>query len=582
MTIWYQTGTVDASNGSASVVGHSTAWSLGSNVFLGEAIVIAGATYEITGVSSATAMTISPVFSGTATGVAYLIIPVQGYTKSLATQVASLISSYTSVGTGDFTGLTRILTDAGSVGTPSLQFVGGTTTGLYLASAGVLGVAASGTAIAQFHSAYLTLAAGSVSAPTLIWSTDTTTGLYRSAANALGVAVSGVKILDVIAGGLEVKTAITTPSTTFAIANTTATTVNFAGAATTLNLGAATGTLTVANTTLAAKAGTFSTTLGVTGASTLAAATLSGLLTANAGLSVPTGQAVTLAGTTTLSVGGTSTFSGVVTNNAAGANFTATPTNVNYGGVLSLNTLQTTNTAARNWMWGSNFTNFGDVVLRVSNSLGGDPYTAGTTILSASSTALTLASGVNLVVQGAGTLSVGGQTILASSTTYDVGVGVTPSAWYKGGGGNQWNAIELPGGSLHANATTTLGLMQNAYASSLGGFKKVASGYANWHYMNAGGYTWNVSNAGAGSAGDAITWTTVGSISAAGAWSTNGGSLTAGAINTTDVLAGVEISEPAAPAANGYKIFAIDSGGGKTILKVRFASGASQTIATEP
>jgi len=39
---------------------------------------------------------------------------------------------------------------------------------------------------------------------------------------------------------------------------------------------------------------------------------------------------------------------------------------------------------------------------------------------------------------------------------------------------------------------------------------------------------------------------------------------------------------PDAPSANGYVIFAVDSGGGKTILKVRFASGGEQTLATEP
>jgi hypothetical protein len=41
-------------------------------------------------------------------------------------------------------------------------------------------------------------------------------------------------------------------------------------------------------------------------------------------------------------------------------------------------------------------------------------------------------------------------------------------------------------------------------------------------------------------------------------------------------------SEPAAPAANGFKLFAVDNGSGKTVLKVKFASGAAQVIATEP
>jgi len=67
----------------------------------------------------------------------------------------------------------------------------------------------------------------------------------------------------------NITTSITTPSTSFDLINATATTLNLAGAATAVNVGAATGTMTVANTTLAAKAITASTTLGVTGAATL-------------------------------------------------------------------------------------------------------------------------------------------------------------------------------------------------------------------------------------------------------------------------------------------------------------------------
>ena len=43
-----------------------------------------------------------------------------------------------------------------------------------------------------------------------------------------------------------------------------------------------------------------------------------------------------------------------------------------------------------------------------------------------------------------------------------------------------------------------------------------------------------------------------------------------------------EVSDPAAPAANHAVLFARDSGGGKTQLCVRFASGAVQVFATEP
>jgi len=71
----------------------------------------------------------------------------------------------------------------------------------------------------------------------------------------------------------NITTSITTPSTSFDLINATATTLNLGGAATAVNVGAATGTMTVANTTLAAKAITASTTLSVTGVTTVQAGT---------------------------------------------------------------------------------------------------------------------------------------------------------------------------------------------------------------------------------------------------------------------------------------------------------------------
>lgn len=55
----------------------------------------------------------------------------------------------------------------------------------------------------------------------------------------------------------------------------------------------------------------------------------------------------------------------------------------------------------------------------------------------------------------------------------------------------------------------------------------------------------------------------------------------ANGLTVASYLAGVEEAEPAAPAANGFRIFAKDTGG-KTELMVRFASGASQQLAIEP
>ena len=72
------------------------------------------------------------------------------------------------------------------------------------------------------------------------------------------------------AGGIAVNTAMTTPSTTFALVNTTATTVNFAGAATTVNVGTGTFTLGTAATTVNLFNAT-ATTVNIAGASTATA-----------------------------------------------------------------------------------------------------------------------------------------------------------------------------------------------------------------------------------------------------------------------------------------------------------------------
>ena len=58
-------------------------------------------------------------------------------------------------------------------------------------------------------------------------------------------------------------------------------------------------------------------------------------------------------------------------------------------------------------------------------------------------------------------------------------------------------------------------------------------------------------------------------------------STTALAINTKYIEV-AEIVAPAAPGANGARLYAEDTGGGKTRLVVLFPSGAAQVIATEP
>jgi hypothetical protein len=51
---------------------------------------------------------------------------------------------------------------------------------------------------------------------------------------------------------------------------------------------------------------------------------------------------------------------------------------------------------------------------------------------------------------------------------------------------------------------------------------------------------------------------------------------------STEYIEGAEMTAPAAPAANGYRLFAQDNGAGKTQLMVLFGSGAAQQVAIEP
>jgi hypothetical protein len=122
--------------------------------------------------------------------------------------------------------------------------------------------------------------------------TGTSVGLNVGAGKTLAVAGTLTATGTTNLTSPAVTTSLTTPSTTFALVNATATTVNLAGAATAVNIGAATGTATVNNTTLAAKAITASTTLSVTGISTL-----TGAVGAPAGVTGPiTSSSATITG----------------------------------------------------------------------------------------------------------------------------------------------------------------------------------------------------------------------------------------------------------------------------------------------
>ena len=193
-------------------------------------------------------------------------------------------------------------------------------------------------------------------------------------------------------------------SVTQAAFNTVSTTLNLGGAATAVNIGAATGTATVANTTLAAKAITASTTLAVTGTSTL-----TGAVTATAGVTGPitsssatiTGGSIT--GITDLAVadGGTgaSTAAGGLNNllpsqtSAANKYLQSDGTNASWD-AITVSTSDITGTLAVT-NGGTGQTSYTDGQLLIGNS-------TGNTLTKAS---LTAGSGVT-ITPGAGSIQI--------------------------------------------------------------------------------------------------------------------------------------------------------------------------------
>ena len=136
--------------------------------------------------------------------------------------------------------------------------------------------------------------------------TDGSKNLTTTAASATSAELASILSDETGGGGVAVfstsptiTTSLTTGSTSFDLLNTTATTVNFAGGATALNLGASTGTLTLNNPTIATSA--TSGTLAVFNTGLTGTLNLAGAATV-VNIGAPTGTASMSA---TLTLGGT-------------------------------------------------------------------------------------------------------------------------------------------------------------------------------------------------------------------------------------------------------------------------------------
>ena len=218
----------------------------------------------------------------------------------------------------------------------------------------------------------------------------------------------------------QVTTSITTDSASFDLLNTTATTVNFAGAATTLSLGAATGTVSVNNATVTL---TNAATVNVNGANPTLASTSTGtltlfntnLLTVNAFNAATTATLANSA--TTLGIGNTATAAQTVNmftastgastyNFATGttANATIKSISIGTGGASG----STTNIALGSSVSGAGGTTTINTALTVT------PATAGTVTIGKT--------------DGTGTITLGSST---AAQTVNIATGVTASGSAK-------------------------------------------------------------------------------------------------------------------------------------------------------
>lgn len=93
MTTWASNGTLSLTNGSTSVVGAGTSFTL--NIQVGSCFIIGTSLYEVASISDDTHLTLANAYTGTtATGVAYRAFPTQAVAADILKQVTDLIASF--------------------------------------------------------------------------------------------------------------------------------------------------------------------------------------------------------------------------------------------------------------------------------------------------------------------------------------------------------------------------------------------------------------------------------------------------------------------------------------------------------
>ena len=196
---WYKTGTVSVTNNSATVTGSGTNFVSGAQVGFGLQGPN-GLVYEITAINSSTSLTITPVYGGsTASGQAYAIVPTQGLTAALASDVTDLITDYQTVadnaGAGKF--------GDGSAASPGIRFVNDQDTGFFKDTANEIAVSVGGAKVGEFTSTGIdgTVIGGTTPAA-ITATTFTSTGIDDNAlSTAMTLDSSGATLLGTTSAG---------------------------------------------------------------------------------------------------------------------------------------------------------------------------------------------------------------------------------------------------------------------------------------------------------------------------------------------------------------------------------------------
>lgn len=252
---------------------------------------------------------------------------------------------------------------------------------------------------------------------------------------------------------------------------------------------------------------------------------------------------------------------------------------------------------------------------------------------------LTAASGLtiagNVAATALNSTPIGGTTPAAGafttlSSTGTLGVGGAAAAWYIAGAASIGGWIDIGNGA----GTATGSILSNAYAAGVADWRSRQGAFGSLRFdLNPDLQTFSWFTAPTVAINTALTWTQRMSLSTTGLAVTGalsatsqgslGGALFWGGLgsgvyvngnsgaNTWEVVTnsaqriqvsdtaltlgsgvnlvmapsyieGAEMTAPAAPAANGFRIFAEDNGAGKTRLMVQFATGAAQQLAIEP